>query len=406
MPRSDDVFPATRKAIMNKLTIRDIDLKDKKVFVRVDFNVPQDPQGKITDDTRIRSALPTLNYLLEKGAKKLIIASHLGRPKGVDPRLTMNPVAEALSKLLKKKVVKLDDCVGEAVKREIDDSPDRIFLLENLRFHPEEEKGDENFAKQLAALADIYVNDAFGTSHRAHASVYGIAQYLKAAGGFLMEKEIGFLSTVTYSPQKPFAAILGGAKVSDKIGVVEHLLDKVDTILIGGAMAYTFLKVRGEKIGASRVENEKLSVAKDILGKAEQKKVKIILPCDHVVVRSIDDTASKRVVKEIPEGFLGVDIGPESVSLFKKELAAAKTVLWNGPLGIFENDAYAEGTKEIAEYLTTLKAIVVVGGGDTAAAANKFNVVGKLAHVSTGGGASLEFMEGKELPGVEVLCDK
>lgn len=391
---------------MNKLTIRDIDVKGKKVFVRVDFNVPQDEKGVITDDTRIRSALPTINYLIEKGAKKIILASHLGRPKGVDPKFKMDPVAEGLSRLLKRKVVKLDDCVGEQVKKAIESSNDQIFLLENLRFHLEEEKGDENFARQLASLADIYVNDAFGTSHRAHASVYGIAQYLKAAGGFLMEKEIDSLSKVTYNPQKPFAAILGGAKVSDKIGVVEHLLDKVDAILIGGAMAYTFLKARGEKIGASRVENEKLSVAKDIMDKAAQKKVKIVLPCDHVVVKTIDDTAGKRVVKEIPEGFLGVDIGPESASLFKKELATAKTVLWNGPLGIFENDAYAQGTKAIAEYLATLKATVVVGGGDTVAAANKFKVAEKLSHVSTGGGASLEFMEGKPLPGVEVLTDK
>jgi len=391
---------------MNKLTVKDIDVKGKKVFVRVDFNVPQDEKGAITDDTRIRSALPTINYLIGKGAQKIILASHLGRPKGIDQKFRMDPVADALSRLLKRKVVKLNDCVGEQIKKEIESSNDQIFLLENVRFHPEEEKGDENFAKQLASLADVYVNDAFGTSHRSHASVHGIAKYLKAASGFLMEKEIGFLTKVTYNPQKPFAAILGGAKVSDKIGVVEHLLDKVDAILIGGAMAYTFLKVKGEKVGSSRVENDKLDVAKDILSKAAQKKVKIILPCDHVVVRAIEDAASKRTVKEIPEGFMGVDIGPESVALFKKELAAAKTVLWNGPLGIFENDAYAEGTRKIAEYLATLKATVVVGGGDTAAAANKFKVAEKLSHVSTGGGASLEFMEGKELPGVSALCDK
>jgi 3-phosphoglycerate kinase len=278
--------------------------------------------------------------------------------------------------------------------------------LENLRFHPEEEKGDEDFAKQLAELADVYVNDAFGTSHRAHASVCGIAGYLKSAAGFLMEKEIDFLSKVTYNPQKPFAAILGGAKVSDKIDVIEHLLDKVDGLLIGGAMAYTFLKAKGEKVGSSRVENDKVEVAKNILDKAVQKKVEVVLPCDHLVVKAIDDPSSKKIVKAIPEGFLGVDIGPESVNLFKKALARAKTVLWNGPLGIFENEAYAQGTKVVAEYLTTLKAVVVVGGGDTAAAANKFKVAAKLSHVSTGGGASLEFMEGKPLPGVEALSDK
>jgi 3-phosphoglycerate kinase len=391
---------------MDKLTIRDIDFKGKKVFIRVDFNVPQDEQGNITDDTRIRSALPTLNYVLEKGAKKLIIASHLGRPKGVDPKFKMDPVARALAKLLKKKVVKLADCVGEPIQKAIDGSADQIFLLENLRFHPEEEKGDEDFAKQLAELADVYVNDAFGTSHRAHASVCGIAGYLKSAAGFLMEKEIDFLSKVTYNPQKPFAAILGGAKVSDKIDVIEHLLDKVDGLLIGGAMAYTFLKAKGEKVGSSRVENDKVEVAKNILDKAVQKKVEVVLPCDHLVVKAIDDPSSKKIVKAIPEGFLGVDIGPESVNLFKKALARAKTVLWNGPLGIFENEAYAQGTKVVAEYLTTLKAVVVVGGGDTAAAANKFKVAAKLSHVSTGGGASLEFMEGKPLPGVEALSDK
>lgn len=391
---------------MNKLTIKDIDVKGKKVFIRVDFNVPQDEKGAITDDTRIKAALPTIQYILEKGASKIILASHLGRPKGVDQKFKMDPVAAALEILIKKKVVKLNDCVGEEIKKAIDRSSEKVFLLENLRFHPEEEKGDEKFAKDLASLADIYVNDAFGTSHRAHASVHGIAKFLKAASGFLLEKEIDFLSKVTYNPQKPFVAILGGSKVSDKIAVVDNLIEKCDKILIGGAMAYTFLKVKGENVGASRVENDKLDVAKEILAKAEKKKIKIVLPVDHCVVTSIDDAASKKTVKTIPEGMMGVDIGPETIRLFKDQLKDAKTVLWNGPLGIFENDAYAAGTKEIALYLATIKAIVVVGGGDTASAANKFKVSEKLAHVSTGGGASLEFMEGKGLPGVDVLTNK
>lgn len=391
---------------MNKLTVKDVDFKGKKVFIRVDFNVPQDDTGVVTDDTRIKSALPTIKYVLDKGAQKIILASHLGRPKGVDQKLRMDPVAVVLSKLLNKKVVKLDECVGETVKKAIASSSEQVFLLENLRFHPEEEKGDEKFAKELASLADIYVDDAFGTAHRPHASVYGAAKCLKAVSGFLMEKEIDFLGKVTYNPQKPFVAILGGAKVSDKIGVVENLLEKCDKIIIGGAMAYTFLKAKGESVGASRVEADKLSVAQDILVKAEKKKVKIVLPCDHVVVKGIDDPASKKVASKIPEGFMGVDVGPESVKLFKEELKTAKTVLWNGPLGIFEKDDYAQGTKAIAEFLTTIKAIVVVGGGDTAAAANKFKVSDKLSHVSTGGGASLEFMEGKGLPGVDVLADK
>jgi len=393
---------------MAKLTVKDVDFKGKCVIVRVDFNVPLDKKtGEIADDTRMKEALPTIKYVLEHGAKKLILMSHLGRPDGkVVPGLSMNPVAKKLSQLLGEDVEKLDDCVGDEVKNKISTSSKRVILLENLRFHAEEEEGDEKFAKQLASLAEVYVNDAFGTAHRAHASTTIIAKFLPSCLGFLMEKEVKYLSSAL-SPNKPYVVILGGAKVSDKIDVISNLMQKADKILIGGAMAYTFIKSKGEDVGNSRVEADKLDVAKNILQEADKKKVKIVLPIDHLVIDNLDNPTVKKTVDNIPAGFLGVDIGPKTVELFKKELSDAKTVLWNGPVGIFEKDDYAKGTQALAECLANLKqATVIVGGGDSASAAKKFKVADKLSHVSTGGGASLEFLEGKALPGIAIIPDK
>lgn len=392
---------------MDKITVKDVDFSNKKVIVRVDFNVPQDEKGNITDPSRIEAALPTIKYILEKGAKKIILMSHLGRPKGkIVESLRMTSVARKLEELMGEEVEKLDDCVGEEVKRAIERTEKRIILLENLRFHPEEEKGDEEFAKRLASLADIYVNDAFGAAHRAHASTAVIARHLPSCLGLLMEKEVTYLSKAL-TPAKPYIIILGGAKVSDKIGVINNLLEKADTILIGGAMAYTFLKTQGIEVGNSRVEEEKLDLAKEILGKGKEKNVEIVLPVDHIVVEAVDSPQSKQVVEVIPPDYIGVDIGPQTVSLFKDKLKGAKTVLWNGPLGIFEIPEYGEGTKEIAFYLASLgEATVIVGGGDSASAAKKFGVADKFSHVSTGGGASLEFLEGKELPGIAAIPDK
>ncbi|MDD5194784.1 MAG: phosphoglycerate kinase [Candidatus Omnitrophica bacterium] len=392
---------------MSKLTVKDIDFKGKTVIMRLDFNVPLDKQGNISDDTRIKEALPTIKFVLEKGAKKLILMSHLGRPDGkVVEGLRMDPVAKKLAQLLGETVEKLDDCVGDEVKKKIETSKKKIILLENLRFHAQEEEGDEAFAKQLASLADIYVNDAFGTAHRAHASTTIIAKFLPSCLGFLMEKEVTSLAQAL-NPKKPYVVILGGAKVSDKIGVIGNLMQKADAILIGGAMAYTFLKAKGEDVGASRVEAEKIDLAKNILADAVKRKVKIVLPIDHLVVDNIEAPTKKITADTIPTGLIGVDIGPKTIALFKTELKSAKTVLWNGPVGIFEKDAFAQGTKEIAQYLATLKdAMVIVGGGDSASAAKKFKVADKLSHVSTGGGASLELLEGKELPGIAIIPEK
>jgi 3-phosphoglycerate kinase len=322
--------------------------------------------------------------------------------------LRLTPVAVALAKMLGEGVEKLDDCVGAEVKNKIENTKRRVVLLENLRFHAEEEKGDEKFAKELASLAEVYVNDAFGTAHRAHASTTIIAKFLPSCLGFLMEKEVKYLSSAL-TPQKPYVVILGGAKVSDKIEVISNLMKSADKILIGGAMAYTFLKSQGENVGNSRVEADKLDVAKDILKNAQHKGTKIILPIDHLVIDNLDNPTVKKITDSatIAQGLLGVDIGPKTIELFKKELKEAKTVLWNGPLGIFEKDDYAQGTKEVALYLATLnKATVIVGGGDSASAAKKFAVAAKLSHVSTGGGASLEFLEGKALPGIAIIADK
>jgi 3-phosphoglycerate kinase len=395
---------------MAKLTVKDMDFKGKKVIMRVDFNVPLDKKtGEINDDTRIKEALPTIKYVLEKGAAKLILMSHLGRPDGkVVDGLRMTPVAKKLSQLLGQDVEKLDDCAGPDVKNKIDTTSKTVILLENLRFHAEEEAGDEKFAKELASLADVYVNDAFGTAHRAHASTTIIAKFLPSCLGFLMEKEVKYLSSAL-NPQKPYVVILGGAKVSDKIDVITSLMQRADKFLIGGAMAYTFLKSQCVDVGSSRVEADKLDLAKKILEDAKERQVKIVLPVDHVTVDNIDNPASRKITESttISQGLLGVDVGPKTIELFKKELSDAKTVLWNGPLGIFEKDEYANGTKEIALVLSTLKnATVIVGGGDSASAAKKFKVADKLSHVSTGGGASLEFLEGKPLPGIAIIKEK
>jgi len=392
-----------------KLTIRDLDLKDKKILMRVDFNVPLDDKLNITDDIRIRATLPTIKYALENKAKKVILMSHLGRPDGkVVESLRLDPVAKRLEELLGEKVKKLNDCMGEEIKKEIEESKERIILLENLRFHPEEEKNDPNFAKKLAELGDLFVNDAFGTCHRAHASTEGITHYLKSAAGFLLEKEIKYLGETLENPQRPFVVILGGAKVSDKIGVIENLLPKADAILIGGAMAYTFLKAKDIGIGNSKYEKDKLELAKNILEKAESLKKKFILPLDHLVAEKIEPTAKTRYTKDnsIPDGWLGVDIGKKAIKEFKKILKTARTIVWNGPLGIFEIEPFSRGTKAIALYIAKLPAVTIVGGGDTASAVAKFKVDKKMTHVSTGGGASLEYMEGKALPGIKALTDK
>lgn len=393
---------------MDKLTVRDIDLKGKKVIVRVDFNVPLDDRLNITDDRRIRAALPTIRYILGQGPARVILMSHLGRPKGkaVDA-MKLAPVAGRLQELLGEGVLKLDDCVGDAVKQAVDRSSQRVVLLENLRFHKEETENDPGFARQLASLADIYVNDAFGAAHRAHASTEGITRYLTSAAGFLLEKEVNFLGKAVANPERPFVVVLGGAKVSDKILLIENLIPRADAIIIGGGMAYTFLKAQGKNIGNSICENDKLDLAGDLLQKARAAGVKIALTSDYVIVESFDRPEGKRVVDEIPDGWESVDIGPRTREEYKKILSTAGTVVWNGPMGVFEIDAFAQGTRDIAEYLATLKdATTIIGGGDSAAAVGKFGLEDAMTHISTGGGASLELLEGKELPGIAALTDK
>lgn len=393
---------------MNKLTVRDIDLSAKKVLLRCDFNVPQDADLNITDDSRIRASLPTINYILSKGPKKLILISHLGRPDGkVVTKYSLKPVARRLEELLGQKVRMLNDCAGEATQKEINESEETVILLENLRFHPEEEQNEPNFSKALASLGDIYVNDAFGTAHRAHASTEGITRYLTSAAGLLLEKEIAYLGNILEKPKKPFIVILGGAKVSDKIGVIENLLPKADEIIIGGGMSYTFLKAKGKQIGNSKLEKDKLDTARGILEKAKKQKVKIFLPIDNIITDKIDGgSVIKTVGENIPDGWIGVDIGPKTIRAYCATLKKAKTIVWNGPLGVFEVDAFASGTKKVAEFISQLKAITIIGGGDTASAIAKFGLENKMAHISTGGGASLEFLEGKALPGIAALTKK
>lgn len=393
---------------MNKLTIKDIQIKGIRILMRADFNVPQDADLNITDDTRIKATLPTIKYILEKNPAKLILISHLGRPDGkITAKYSLKPVAVRLEKLLDEPVLFLSDCIGDNIKNEIATSKVRIVLLENLRFHAEEEANDANFAKQLSSLADIFVNDAFGTAHRAHASTEGVTHYLKSAAGFLLEKEIEYLGGAVENPKKPFAVILGGAKVSDKIGVIENLLPKCDMILIGGGMSYTFLKAQGKTIGNSKLEKDKLELAKTIIEKAKQLKKEIILPIDNVTVEAIDSNAKTELTGEnIPDGKIAVDIGPKTIALFNDKLKYAKTIVWNGPLGIFEMEAFSKGTQEVAKFIAALKATTIIGGGDTAAAIAKFKLEDKMSHISTGGGASLEFLEGKILPGIAALTDK
>ncbi|NLK08024.1 MAG: phosphoglycerate kinase [Firmicutes bacterium] len=394
---------------MDKLTVKDIDCQGKHVFVRVDFNVPMDDAGNITDDKRIKAALPTIEYLTGRGAK-VILASHLGRPKGQpNDEYRMDPVAQRLAELLDQEITKVDDCIGPEPKEAagLMENGD-VLLLENVRFYPGEEANDPEFAKSLAELADIYVNDAFGAAHRAHASTAGIAEYLPAVAGFLLQKEIEIMGSALNNPKRPFVAILGGAKVADKIGVINNLLEKVDTLIIGGGMAYTFLKAQGHEIGNSLLDGESLELSLELMETAQAKGVKFLLPVDIVIAKEFAaDSAYETVAADgMRADWMGLDIGPKSVELFKKEILTAKTIVWNGPMGVFEMPAFAVGTNAVAEAMGASEAITIIGGGDSAAAVELIGLVDKMTHVSTGGGASLEFLEGKALPGVEALQDR
>ena len=391
---------------MNKKTVRDIDVKGKRVLVRCDFNVPQDENGNITDNRRIVGALDTIRYLLDNKAK-VILCSHLGRPKGeVKPEFSLAPVAKELSRLLGKEVKLANDIIGESAKGLVSNLKEgEAILLENVRFDKREEANDPEFSKELASLAEIYVNDAFGTAHRAHASTAGVAAYLPAVSGFLIEKELKFLGEALNNPKRPFVAIMGGKKVSDKIEVIENLLEKVDTLMIVGAMEYTFFKAQGYSVGNSICEDDKLELAKELMEKADEKGVKFMLPVDTKVGKEFEKDTESKIVKvtEMPEDWIGLDIGPETVELYSKELDKAETVLWNGPAGLAEFEQFAYGTNAIANKLASIDAVTVIGGGDSAAAVEKAGVADKMTHISTGGGASLEFLEGKELPGIECL---
>jgi phosphoglycerate kinase len=390
-----------------KKTVRDIDLKGKRVLVRVDFNVPVEG-GKVTDDTRIRAALPTLKYILEQKPRYVALMSHFGRPKtGPEPKYSLNPVVPVLSELLGVPVAFANDCVGDEAKKAVQAAPEGgVVLLENTRFHPEETKNNEDLSKQLAELGDVYVNDAFGSAHRAHSSTEGVARYLPAVGGFLMEKELQYLAGAMESPARPFVAILGGAKISDKIGVIESLLNKCDKLLIGGGMANTFFKAQGYAIGDSLVEDEALDTAKRLL---ESGSVKLVLPSEVVIADAFDNGANTQVIAPsagVPDGWRILDIAPGAVEDFRGVLKDARTIVWNGPMGVFEMDNFAKGTYQIAEILAESDATTIIGGGDSVAAVNKAGLSDRMSHISTGGGASLELLEGKELPGVTALQDK
>ena len=394
---------------MSKKTVKDIDLKGKKVFVRCDFNVPMDENQNITDNRRIVAALPTIKYLIEQNCK-VILASHLGRPKGeVKPEFSLAPVAAELSKKLGQEVLMAKDVIGESAKSLAANLQEgQVMLLENVRFHREETDNEPEFAKELASMAEVFVNDAFGTAHRAHASTEGVAHYLPAVSGFLIEKELKFLGEALQNPERPFVSILGGSKVSDKIGVIDSLLEKVDVLLIGGGMAYTFYKALGYKIGNSICEDDKIDLAKELMKKAEEKGVKMLLPIDNKLGKEFSaNTETMYADREsIPDGWEGLDIGPKTIELYAEELRKAKTVIWNGTVGVAEFEIFATGTNELAKVLADLDATTIIGGGDTAAAIQKAGVADKMTHVSTGGGASLEFIEGKKLPGIECLLDK
>lgn len=393
---------------MQKKSIKGMSLEGKKVLMRVDFNVPLDSNLNITDDKRIRAALPTIEHILGKNAS-IILMSHLGRPKGsVQEAMRLTPVGRRLEELLNKPVLKLDDCIGEEVEKAVEEmAPGQIILLENLRFHKAETENDPEFARKLSSLGDLFVNDAFGTCHRAHASTEGVTHYLESAAGLLVQKEIEYFEKINLSPDKPFALVLGGAKVSDKIPVIENMLSKVDMVIIGGAMAYTFLKQKGIAIGSSRYESDVAAVASSILESAEAKGIEVVLPVDHVVCDSIE--APGQIIttetEDIPDGFMGVDIGPRTIKIYASKLQSVKTIVWNGPMGVFERDEFSNGTKSLAVAIAESSAVSVVGGGDSAAAAKKFKVEDKMSHISTGGGASLEYMEGKTLPGIAALSD-
>jgi len=394
---------------VEKASIDEVQVRGKKVLVRVDFNVPLDDNRQITDDTRIKAALPTINYLRDQGAK-IILVSHLGRPKGkVNPQYSLAPVAVRLSELLGKEVIMAKDCIGQQVEEEINRLGEGdVALLENVRFYEEEEKNNPDFARKLAALADIYVNDAFGTAHRAHASTEGGTKYLPAYAGFLMKKEIDVMSKALENPTRPFTALIGGAKVSDKISVIENLLKKVDTLIIGGGMANTFLKAQGLEIGKSLVEEDKIDLAREILDKAKNNGLEILLPTDVVVSKEFKADSPSRVVQvsAIEPDDYALDIGPQSCELFAAKVIASQTVIWNGPMGVFEMEQFARGTEKIAQAMAQCRGTTIVGGGDSVAAIKKMGVEDNLTHISTGGGASLEFLEGKVLPGVAALKDK
>ena len=394
---------------MIKKTVKDIDLKGKKVLVRCDFNVPMDEQKNITDNTRIVAALPTIKYLLENNCA-IILCSHLGRPKGeFKSEFSLKPVAKELSKLLDKEIIMAKDVIGEdATSKAKNLKQGEIMLLENVRFHREETDNDAEFSKKLASMAEVYVNDAFGAAHRAHASTAGVAAYLPAVSGFLIEKELKFLGNAISNPERPFVAILGGAKVSDKIGVIDSLLEKVDTLMIGGGMAYTFFKAQGYGVGDSICELDKLDLATELMNKAKEKGVKLMLPVDTRIGKEFKPDTESKIVPwtEIPDGWEGFDIGTKTIEMFSEELKNAKTVVWNGPVGLFEFDQFAIGTSSIAKVLSEINATTIIGGGDSAAAVKKAGLEDKMTHISTGGGASLEFLEGKKLPGIECLLNK